>query len=82
MKQKLAIAQALMENPELILLDEPTNSLDEESVLEVRKILMREKERGALIVIASHNKEDIHQLADKVIMINDGQITKMEEVLK
>lgn len=43
---------------------------------------MREKERGALIVIASHNKEDIHQLADKVIMINDGQITKMEEVLK
>ena len=71
-----------MENPELILLDEPTNSLDEESVLEVRKILMREKERGALIVIASHNKEDIHQLADKVIKINDGQITKMEEVLK
>ena len=82
MKQKLAIAQALMENPELILLDEPTNSLDEESVLEVKKILMREKERGALIVIASHNKEDIHQLADKVIMINDGQITKMEVVLK
>ena len=80
MKQKLAIAQALMEKPDLILLDEPTNSLDEEAVSDVRNILIEERERGALIVIASHNKDDINQLADKVIMISDGQISKIEEV--
>ena len=56
MKQKLGIAQAIMERPDLIVLDEPTNSIDEEGVKSVRHILLEEKQRGATILIASHNK--------------------------
>lgn len=74
MKQKLDIAQAIMEKPELIILDEPTNALDEESVENVRKILLEEKERGATILIASHNKEDIEILSDFKFKIDNGKI--------
>ncbi len=74
MKQKLAIAQAIMEKPSLILLDEPTNSLDKESVDDVRRLLIEERARGALIVVASHNQEDIELLADERICIVDGKI--------
>ena len=78
MKQKLAIAQAIMEAPDLILLDEPTNSLDEEAVQLVRSILLTERDRGALIVIASHNKEDLKILAGRTIMLYDGHISQSE----
>ncbi len=74
MKQKLAIAQAIMEKPNLILLDEPTNSLDTESVKNVRSVLIEERARGALIVVASHNQEDIELLADETIRIVDGKV--------
>lgn len=66
MKQKLAIIQALMEDPDILILDEPFNSLDEESVKLVREILLKEKEKGKAIIISSHNKEDIELLCDKV----------------
>ena len=59
MKQKLAIAQAIFEHPKLLLLDEPTNALDEESINDIRKLLLELKEKGVLIIVASHNKEDI-----------------------
>lgn len=65
MKQRLAIAQAIMEKPDVIMLDEPTNALDETGVEEIRKIILEEKARGALILVASHNKEDIQVLADE-----------------
>lgn len=74
MKQKLAIAQAIMEKPEILILDEPTNALDEESVEIVRNIILREKERGALVIIASHNKEDINYLADFKFKMDMGKI--------
>lgn len=74
MKQKLAIAQAIMEKPEIIILDEPTNALDEEAVEIFRDIILKEKERGALILIASHNKEDINQLADFKFKMDMGKI--------
>lgn len=74
MKQKLAIAQAIMEKPDLILLDEPTNSLDTESVEDVRSVLIEERARGALIVVASHNQEDIELLADETIRIANGEV--------
>ena len=74
MRQKLAIAQAIMEYPDVILLDEPTNALDEKSVERFRRIMLMEKERGALIVIASHNKEDIELLSDVKIHVKNGQI--------
>ena len=61
MKQRLAIAQAIMEKPDIIMLDEPTNGLDEKGVQLIREIIAQEKERGALILLASHSAEDIKQ---------------------
>ena len=75
MKQKLAIAQAIMEKPKLLLLDELTNALDEESILKVREILLELKEHGTTIIIASHNKEDLGVLADVQLKIVDGKIS-------
>lgn len=76
MKQKLSIAQALFEDPDILLLDEPTNALDEESVNVIRDILIEEKNKGKLIIIASHNKEDIYFLSDIIIKVTDGKFSK------
>ncbi len=76
MKQRLAIAQAIMEKPDVIMLDEPTNALDETGVEEIRKIILEEKERGALILLASHNKEDIQVLADELYKVENGSVIK------
>lgn len=81
MKQRLAIAQAVMEQPDVIMLDEPTNSLDETGVEEIRKIILEEKARGALILVASHNKEDIRVLADEWYRVEDGRVIRQEESL-
>jgi len=74
MKQKLGITSALMENPKLILLDEPINALDEASSEKVLRALKERKKAGALIVISSHNKEELDYLSDSVIEIRDGSI--------
>lgn len=74
MKQRLCIAQAIMEKPNVIMLDEPTNGLDEDGVQLIRKIISEERERGCIILLASHNKEDIGLLADKVYNIAEGEI--------
>lgn len=74
MKQKLGLCAAFMEQPELILLDEPTNALDEGSVEILRQVLHRHKERGALIIIASHDREELDLLADEIVEIASGQI--------
>lgn len=80
MKQKLAIAQAVMEHPDVIMLDEPTNALDEESVAQIRNLILEEKKRGALILLASHNAEDIRVLVDVQYRIKDGRVWSQEEV--
>lgn len=72
MKQRLAIAQAIMEHPEVIMLDEPTNGLDEEGVERFRHIILEERERGAIILLASHSREDIELLADQVYTMKEG----------
>lgn len=72
MKQRLAIAQAIMEKPDLIILDEPTNSLDYDGIEEIRDIIREEKERGATILIASHNREDLENLCSRFFRISDG----------
>ncbi len=79
MKQRIIIAQAIMETPDIIMLDEPTNALDIEGIDEIRKIIMEEKKRGALILIASHNTDDITLLADTVYSICNGLIEESGE---
>lgn len=75
MKQRIVLAQAIMEKPKILMLDEPTNSLDEDGVNDIRSIILEEKNRGALILIASHNKEDIECLADYVYEVKEGKVT-------
>jgi ABC-2 type transport system ATP-binding protein len=74
MRQKLGICAALMEGPELILLDEPINSLDEASAEKVLGVLTARKEAGALIVVASHDREELDFLADEAIEMRDGAV--------
>lgn len=75
MKQRLGIAAAIMEKPDIILLDEPTNSLDESGVEMVKRIVRAEKERGATVIISCHDGEILDDLADEVINIKSGKIT-------
>ena len=74
MKQRLGIAAAIMENPDIIILDEPINALDDVSVEKVHDILEEQKKRGAVIIIACHDKEELDQLSDEIIEISDGRI--------
>ncbi|PES78823.1 multidrug ABC transporter ATP-binding protein [Bacillus cereus] len=74
MKQRLGLAQALMEDQDLILLDEPTNALDSKGIEDIRKILEIEREKGKLILIASHDKEELQYLADEIFTIEKGKI--------
>ncbi len=75
MKQKLALAQALMEEPSVLILDEPFNALDTESAEQVRAILKREKARGTTIVFTSHVVGDVEDLADEVLEILGRTVT-------
>lgn len=74
MKQRLGIAQAIMENPEILVLDEPMNSLDNQGVKDVREILMQLREEGKTIILSSHNKEDIEVLCDEVYEMDQGKL--------
>lgn len=74
MKQRLAIAQAIMEKPDILMLDEPTNALDQDSVNMVRNLIEKEKLRGDMILLASHNKEDIQLLCDHIFTMDEGTI--------
>lgn len=79
MRQKLGIVQAVMENPEILILDEPMNGLDNHSVGVVRKLLMEMSENGTTIIIASHNQNDIEILCDTIVYMDGGRIIKREE---
>ena len=74
MKQKLAIAQVLMEDPEIMIFDEPFNGIEEKTVKIIKNILLEEKKKKKIILIASHIKDDIEQLADIVYLMDDGKI--------
>lgn len=76
MRQRLGIAQAIMENPDILILDEPMNGLDNQGVEDVRGILLKLKEEGKTIILASHNKEDIALLCDKVYEMEHGEIRR------
>lgn len=76
MKQRLGIACALMGKPDILILDEPMNALDEKGTEQVRKLLLNEKERGALVILACHDREDFEFLTDEVFIVEEGRICK------
>lgn len=76
MKQKLGIAQVLMEEPKCLILDEPFNGIDRKSVEKIKKILLEEKINGKLIIITSHIKEDIETLSDYIYEFDCGVLQK------
>ena len=76
MKQRLNIAQAIFENQKIILLDEPTNALDEDAVQLIYKIIREEKSRGATIIVATHHKEDLKEVCDVILKIAEGNENK------
>lgn len=74
MKQKLAIAQAIMEDPKIIILDEPFNGIEEKTVSKLIKYLKEEKQKGKIIIFSTHIKEDLDNLVDKIYKIENGSI--------
>lgn len=74
MRQRLGFAQAVMENPDLLILDEPMNGLDKEGVGDMRRYLLNLKEQGKTILIASHSAEDIDVLCDTVVEMDKGRM--------
>lgn len=77
MRQRLGIAQAIMEDPDVLLLDEPMNGLDNRGVEDMRALFLRLKEQGKTLLIASHNREDIDLLCDEVYAMDRGAATRV-----
>lgn len=77
MKQRLGIAQAIMENPKLLILDEPMNGLDKSGVDDMRQYIKTFKEQGKTVILISHNSEDISTICDTVCEIDQGTLTKI-----
>lgn len=77
MRQRLGIAQAIMENPRLLILDEPLNGLDEQGVEDIRALLLELKSQGKTILLSSHNREDIDLLCDSVCKMAGGVLTRL-----
>lgn len=77
MRQRLGIAQAIMEDPEFLILDEPFNGLDKHGVADIRSLLLDLKKQGKTIILASHNSEDIRILCDKVYEMDGGRMREL-----
>ena len=76
-KQKVALIQAFMHNPQNILLDEPFNALDKKAVIKVKELLIEEKEKGKLIIIVTHINDEILEECDEVIELENGKVSKI-----
>ena len=79
MRQRLGLAQAIMENPDILILDEPMNGLDKEGVADMRKYLLNLKEQGKTILLASHSAEDIEILCNTVCEMDKGRLTVVKK---
>lgn len=75
MKQRLGIAASIIGEPDLIVLDEPTNALDENGIRLLKNIILEERSRGALVLLACHDNNFLTELSDKIYHINEGKIT-------
>jgi ABC-2 type transport system ATP-binding protein len=80
MKQKLGIACAIMEKPDIVILDEPVNAVDEEGIKVIREILDERKKEGKIIILACHDKEELFFLSDEIIEIDCGVIKRQYAV--
>ena len=80
MKQRLRLAQALMESPQILILDEPFNALDKEGIALVKDILREFVSSGHTLIFTSHSKEDVMDLADEVYEVEAGEIRRAEGV--
>ena len=76
MKQRLGIAAAIMEKPDILILDEPTNSLDSSGVSLVKTIIAKERERGAIIILACHDLPVLRDVSDEIFLLEQGKITE------
>lgn len=76
MRQRLGIAQAVMEDPQLLVLDEPMNGLDEEGVQDIRKLLLKLKKEGKTIILATHNRDDIRLICDNIYEMEKGRMVR------
>lgn len=76
MKQRLGIAAAIMEQPDLILMDEPTNALDDKGVEQICELLRKERERGALIIMSCHDASILEKMSDVIYTIYDGRVER------
>lgn len=76
MKQRLGIAAAIMEEPDLILMDEPTNALDDNGVEQICQLLRRERDRGAIIILSCHNNATLENMSDELFLVSDGSVRK------
>ncbi|MDC7301279.1 ATP-binding cassette domain-containing protein [Agathobacter ruminis] len=74
MKQRLGIAAAIMEKPDIILLDEPINALDEKGVEDIRKLLLDLRNGNRIIIVACHDREELNLLSDEIIELADGKV--------
>ena len=74
MKQKLGIAQVIMENPKIMILDEPFNGIEEESVVKISDYLLSQKKEGKIIIVSTHIKEDLEKISDKVYYFDNGSV--------
>ena len=77
MRQRLGIAQAIMEKPDILILDEPTNGLDKKGVEEFRNLILAFKKEGKTIILASHNAEDVRLLCDNVSELDGGRLIEV-----
>ena len=80
MKQRLGIACAVMEQPDIVILDEPTNSLDSDGVKTLKDVVYSEKERGALVILSCHDKSVLEGLADEILLLEDGKAVSYSAV--
>ncbi len=78
MRQRLGLAQAMMENPAVLILDEPMNGLDINGIREIRELLLKLKDEGRLIILASHNADDIRILCEVIIKMDKGEIVEVQ----
>lgn len=80
MKQRLGIAAALMGDPEIILMDEPINAIDEAGVSEIRDLIQSKKSKDRIIIVACHDKEELEYLADEIVYMSNGMIEQKEKL--